>query len=111
MENRTKETANSFQKNTIVVRALFMVFFIVVYSISKFLIVGLALFQLLTVLLAEKPNEQVLKFSQGLSVYIYQVIQYVSFNSELKPFPFSAWPSDKTNMSDARNTEDMSDSR
>ncbi len=87
-----EEIKQSLQKNEILVRGLFMLFFIVIYSISKFLIIGIMLFQLVTVLLAEKPNEQILKFSQSLSVYIYQIVQFLSFNNEQRPFPFSKWP-------------------
>jgi len=107
MENQVKDIKQSFQKDKMVARALFMVFFLVVYSISKFLIIGLALFQLITLLLTEKPNEQVLKFSQNLSFYIYQIIKYVSFNSELKPFPFSSWPNEKMNMAESDPSEGM----
>ncbi|MCB1985327.1 MAG: DUF4389 domain-containing protein, partial [Nitrosomonas sp.] len=82
----------SLQKNEILVRALFMLFFIVIYSISKFLVIGIMLFQFVTIVLSEKPNEQILKFSQCLGIYIYQIIQFLSFNSEQRPFPFSKWP-------------------
>ncbi|MCP5243918.1 MAG: DUF4389 domain-containing protein [Burkholderiales bacterium] len=87
-----KMTEKSIQKNEILVRGLFMLFFIVIYSISKFLIIGVMLFQFITILLTEKPNEQILKFSNGLGTYIYQIIQFLSFNSEQRPFPFSKWP-------------------
>jgi hypothetical protein len=95
MENEMKEFNQNLQKNKLVMRALFMVFFIVVYSVSKFLVIGFALFQLITILMTEKPNIQVLRFTQGLSLYIYQITQFVTFNTEVKPFPFSVWPNDK----------------
>ncbi|WP_281246243.1 DUF4389 domain-containing protein [Nitrosomonas marina] len=97
-------TEKSLQKNEILVRGLFMLFFTVIYSISKFLIIGVMLFQFGTILMTEKPNEQILKFSNGLSAYIYQIIQFLSFNSEQRPFPFSKWPNGtqqiNTNSSD-----------
>ncbi|MCB1937073.1 MAG: DUF4389 domain-containing protein [Nitrosomonas sp.] len=105
MDKQIKEMAQTFQKNKLVLRVFFMVFYIVIYSVSKFLIVGLALFQLVTILISEKPNEQVLKFSLGLSVYIYQIVQYVSFNSEIKPFPFSAWPNGRIDSTADQNPE------
>lgn len=90
-----KEVKQSLQKNEILVRVLLMLFFTVVYSISKFLVIGIMLFQFGTILLSEKPNEQILKFSMSLSTYIYQIIQFLSFNSEQQPFPFSKWPDSK----------------
>ena len=93
------------------VRGLFMLLFIVVYSVSKFLIVGIMLLQFVTVMVTKKPNEQILKFSQGLGVYIYQIVQFLSFNTEQRPFPFSAWPtgildSIEIQEADNRKTED-----
>ncbi|MCP5244452.1 MAG: DUF4389 domain-containing protein [Burkholderiales bacterium] len=87
-----KEVEQPSQRNEILVRAIFMLFFIVVYSISKFLVTGIMIFQFVSIMLTEKPNEQILKFSQGLSIYISQIIQFLSFNSEQRPFPFSKWP-------------------
>ncbi|SEQ94875.1 protein of unknown function [Nitrosomonas sp. Nm51] len=99
-------TEKSIQKNEILIRGLFMLFFIVIYSISKFLIIGVMLFQFVTILLTEKPNEQILKFSYGLGAYIYQIIQFLSFNSEQRPFPFSKWP-DGTQTHIKNNTSDQ----
>ena len=74
-------------------RGLYMIFFIIVYSVSKFVIVTVMLFQFLAVLLVGKTNEQVLKFSQNLSTYIYQIALYLMFHSESRPFPLGDdWP-------------------
>ncbi|PTN11411.1 DUF4389 domain-containing protein [Nitrosomonas aestuarii] len=94
-----KELKQSLQRNEILIRGLFMLFFLVIYSISKFLIIGIMFFQLAAILLTEKPNEQILKFSQSLSVYIYQIVQFLSFNNEQRPFPFRKWPDGTTSSS------------
>ena len=91
-----KEVKQPLEKNEILVRGLFMLFFIVIYSVSKFLIIGIMLFQFVTIMLIEKPNEQILKFSRSLGVYIYQIVQFLSFNNEQRPFPFSKWPDSMT---------------
>jgi len=106
MEKEIKEVKQQLQKNKLLARALFMVFFALVYSVSKFLIIGLTLFQLITVLLSEKPNELVLKFSKGLGIYIYQIIGFLTFNSEEKPFPFSPWPDGNDGINDEQVTID-----
>lgn len=103
-----KAINQKLQKHKMVTRVLFMIFFIIVYGVSKFLIIGLALFQLITILMTEKPNEQVLGFTHGLSVYIMQIVQLLTFNSELKPFPFSPWP-DVKNVSDKAQAEEDSE--
>lgn len=88
-----EELKQRFQNAETWKRGLYMIFFIIVYGISKFIIVTVMLFQFLSVLLVGKTNEQVLKFSQNLGTYIYQIALYLMFFSESRPFPFGDdWP-------------------
>lgn len=73
-------------------RGLFMLFFIIVYGVSKVVIFTIMLFQFLAVLLVGKTNEELLKFSQNLSTYIYQTILYLTYVNEQRPYPFADWP-------------------
>jgi len=93
------------QKNEILTRGLFMLFFTVIYGISKFLIIGIIFFQFATIILTEKPNEQILKFSRSLGGYIFQIIRYLSFNSEQRPFPFHNWPDSEQYNNDDKSLE------
>jgi hypothetical protein len=45
------------------------------------------------VLITGDRNQKLLDFGASLSKFIYQILQFVTFNSEDKPFPFSDWPS------------------
>lgn len=87
-----EEIKQRLQKNETWQRILYMIFFIIIYGFSKFLIFAIMLFQFGTLVLTGKPNEQLLRFSQNLSTYIYQITIFLTFVSELQPFPFSAWP-------------------
>ncbi len=81
-------------------RSLYMLFFIVIYSFSKLLIILVMLFQMMTILLAGKANEPLLKFGQNISTYLYQIVIFLTFNSERRPFPFSAWPNGEPGKTD-----------
>ncbi|MCZ6604686.1 MAG: DUF4389 domain-containing protein [Alphaproteobacteria bacterium] len=75
-------------------RGLFMVLFIIIYGIAEFLIFAVILFQFLSMLVARKTNEPLLGFSKSLSMFIYEIMIYLSYNDEQRPFPFGTWPSD-----------------
>jgi hypothetical protein len=45
------------------------------------------------VLLGSAPNARLLAFGRSLGSYVQQVVNYQTFNTEEKPFPFSDWPS------------------
>tara|TARA_Y100000310_G_scaffold93800_1_gene91357 strand:+ start:2507 stop:2941 length:435 start_codon:yes stop_codon:yes gene_type:complete len=78
------------------VRGLFMCLFMVVYTFAIgiwFLIVP---FQFGHTLIVGKPNDPVLDFSENLCAYLYEILTYVSFGSEARPFPFGPWPNERT---------------
>lgn len=89
-----EEIKQRLQKNETWMRALYMLFFIFIYGFAKFMIILVMLFQFFSIVLSGNTNTQLLKFSQNLATYVYQIITFLTFNSEQRPFPFSAWPSE-----------------
>ena len=77
------------------IRALNMALFAIVYSIAKFIIVFLVIFQFVTVLFTRRVNEPLLQFGKNLSIYILEILEFQTFNTELRPFPFSPWPDEE----------------
>ena len=73
-------------------RALYMIFFAIAYSVARIVLTLLVIFQFITILFTGSGNRPLLKLGHNLATYIYQVIQFQTFNSEDKPFPFSDWP-------------------
>ena len=76
-------------------RALYMVLYMIAYSIAEAIIVLLAIFQFLSVLISGRANEPLLEFGKNLSVFIYEVLEFQTFNTEIRPFPFSPWPDEE----------------
>ena len=75
-------------------RLIFMVIFaIVVYCIGLTLVWLIAIFQFIYSLFVGKPNKTLLPFGGSLSKYIYQMMAFLTYASEEKPFPFGPWPS------------------
>ncbi len=75
-------------------RGLYMIFFAIAWGLSEVLLVFTVLFQFFRVLFTGSANQPLLRFGQNLSRYHYQMAQFVSFNTETRPFPFSDWPDD-----------------
>ncbi len=74
-------------------RLLFMIVMIVCYAVSRIVVLTVIVLQFLTVLFTGKTNPALTKFGQSLATYTYQIIQYLAFNTELRPFPFDTrWP-------------------
>lgn len=76
-----------------VMRAIFMLMFAFIWSVAEMVLGAIAILQLVFTLVTKEPNPNLRTFGGALSEYLYQIARFVSFNSEDKPFPFSAWPS------------------
>ncbi len=75
------------------IRALYVILFTLIYSVTEIVIVAVVVVQFGFVLISGDRNQKLLDFGASLSKFIYQILQYVTFNSEDMPFPFSDWPS------------------
>lgn len=73
-------------------KGLYIILFFVLGYIGCIVVVIVSVLQFLSTILFKKTNAQLLNFGQSLSTYAEQVIQYITYNSEEKPFPFKPWP-------------------
>jgi Domain of unknown function (DUF4389) len=82
-------------RSKIWIRGLYMLIFVIAYSIAKLIIVFLVIFQFLAILFTGRANEPLLQFGKNLSVYFLEILEFQTFNTELRPFPFSPWPDEE----------------
>jgi hypothetical protein len=74
-------------------RGLYMVLFAVIFSITEVVIGAVVILQFVFTLVTGQTNARLLQFGCSLSLYVYQVMRFQTFNQEELPFPFSDWPS------------------
>lgn len=89
MSNEMKE--NLTQKSTWM-RGLYMLMLTIFYSVAEIVLFAIALVQFFFMLFTGQTNPRLLKLGQGIAIYIYQIIQYITFNSDYQSYPFGAWP-------------------
>ncbi len=73
-------------------RGLYMLLFLVFYSVAKVIVFAVIAFQFIHTLLTGKTNDRLIKLGQSLSTYIYQILTFLTFISHQHPYPFGAWP-------------------
>ncbi|WP_317535227.1 DUF4389 domain-containing protein [Nitrosomonas sp. Is37] len=100
------EIKQRLQKTETWMRGLYMLLFIFVYGLVEFLIILVMIFQFFSIVLSGNTNAQLLKFGQDLAAYVYQIITFLTFNSEQLPFPFSTWPSEKSEHAENNQKRD-----
>ena len=83
---------DNIKKQSTWMRGLYMLLFTVFYTLAEILLFTIIVFQFVLKLLTGDTNERLRKLGQTMSTYIYQILQFMSFNSEQHPYPFGAWP-------------------
>jgi hypothetical protein len=74
------------------VRGLFMVLFAIAYNIVEILVAAVAILQFLIVLVTGRVNGRLRFFGAGLSAYAYRIFLFLTYCTEIRPWPFSEWP-------------------
>lgn len=86
---------NMFNFGQVWARGITMLMFVVFfYYVGIYLVLAVVAIQFGSVLGTGKLNEQLLQFGRSLSIYVYDVVSYLTYNTDEKPFPFSDWPRD-----------------
>lgn len=74
-------------------RGIFMLLFLLIMSAARLVIYFVITIQFI-ILFFDKPNKQLLKLGKSLSIYSYQIMLFLTYNSDIRPYPFTPWPSD-----------------
>ena len=89
MSNEIKE--NIKQQSTWI-RGLYMLMFALFYSIAEIVLFAVVVAQFFFKLFTGQINPRLLMLGQSIATYIYQIIQYLTFNSDYESYPFGPWP-------------------
>ncbi len=74
------------------IRLLFLLLFLAIYGVAEVVLGAMVFVQFGFKLITHETNQKLIKFTTGLNKFIYQILQFMTFNSDEKPFPFSDWP-------------------
>ena len=73
-------------------RIAFMFLFGAISRIAEILLVTVAVIQIFFTLITGTRNLRLLRFGGQLSSYVKHVFEFMTYNTETKPYPFSDWP-------------------
>ena len=73
-------------------RIIFVVIFWIVFYITQLVVAAVVVAQCIFSIATNHPNKQLMTFGDSLGKYIHDILRYVTFNSDKRPFPFSDFP-------------------
>ena len=78
-------------------RLLFMALFGVCISFAGMIGTVIVVIGFFWVLFTGEVNRELRQIGQAIASYMYEIVRYLTFNTDDKPFPFGgAWPSGET---------------
>ncbi|GEM_PF-1901526 len=92
-ERISDEGADYYKDRSTWMRGLFMLLFAALFHVTAAVTGAVAVVQFLWKLITGDTNPRLLRFGEDLARYFYQIMQFLTFNTEEKPFPFADWPS------------------
>ncbi|MBN8431024.1 DUF4389 domain-containing protein [Microbulbifer salipaludis] len=89
-------------------RLIYMVLFAVLLEIAGFVMLAVVIAQFLFAIFSGSANDNLRRLGDQIASYIYQTLQFLIYNSEEKPFPFSEWPeSEEEDLSSYESAEEI----
>jgi len=90
---QSKLVQENLKRGSTWLRLFFMFVVVILYSASRVVVSVVVLLQFFWVLLSGETNKSLENFGQSLATYTYQIVSYLTFNTEERPFPFDLdWP-------------------
>ena len=74
-------------------RVLYTILYLIIGRFISMVLFVIAVSQFIYSLLIGEPNKKLLSFTDAMSEYGKQLILYIGFNSDARPWPVDDWPS------------------
>lgn len=88
---------------SILLRILWMVIFLVVWQVAEIVLAVVVLLQLGYRLFYGAPSLSLMSFGDSLSQFLAQIGRFGTFHTDHKPWPFADWPAPRAPEGEAPN--------
>ncbi|WP_170937108.1 MULTISPECIES: DUF4389 domain-containing protein [Rhodomicrobium] len=93
MSEQTPARAAEPQGQSVWVRALFMIAFLILFGIGQTVLTAAAILQFLWEAITGQSNANITLFGRSLARWLSAVVLYLLHDTDDKPFPWADWPS------------------
>lgn len=93
-DDRDGDVEDNIKSKSTWMRLLYIVIFCILYGVSRLVVLVVVALQFFWLLFTGQINERLSAAGQSLATYTYQLVRYLTFNTDERPFPFDDdWPS------------------
>ncbi len=88
-----ENTRANLTKSSTWTRLIFIVLFSITFNVAEVVIAVITVVQFFTVLLSGgEPNKRLQDFGRTLGAYLRELVAFLAYESDDKPFPVGPWP-------------------
>jgi len=87
-----EELASKLRDTNAWTRILYIVMFGLVLYVAAAVVLLVVLLLVVFTLLTGERDARMQGFAASLAEYVAQVLRYITYNTDVRPFPFSDWP-------------------
>jgi hypothetical protein len=92
-KGRPRPVEQNIKERSTWLRLFFMLVVVILSGVSSMVTGAVVLLQFFWVLFTGETNKKLEQLGQSLATYMYEIVRYLTFNTEQRPFPFDAeWP-------------------
>lgn len=87
------DTRENLTKSSTWIRLIYIVLFSITFNVAELVIAVITVVQFFTVLLSGgDPNKRLQDFGRTLGAYLRELVAFLTYESDDKPFPVGPWP-------------------
>lgn len=94
-EEKKQEIKQNLLDSSTWIRILFVVLYTIIYFLIRYLVFVIVVVNAISNLLSGKSIDALEKFTKQLNVFIFQCMEFITFASDTKPYPFAPWVQDE----------------
>ena len=93
--DRKNDLEKNIKEKSTWLRLVFMLLLGLAWSIAVVVLTAVVVLNFLYVLIGGETNARLTRFGHQLGTYLYRIVEFQTFNSEVRPFPFDEeWPAE-----------------
>ncbi|MDF2367570.1 DUF4389 domain-containing protein [Sneathiella sp.] len=103
----TDDVKTHVKSTTTWTRLIYLILYAIIFRVASIVLFAITIIQFIKALLTGSPFGQLQSFGGALAEYNKQLVAYLSYQSDEKPFPVGPWPPQTPPESGSKASDDV----
>ena len=87
-----KTTKKNLTDSKTWMRLVYIILFAIAFNVAEVVFAVVVIVQFVFHLFTGRANERLRALGRGLGAYVFEIVAYLTYHADEKPFPFRPWP-------------------